>query len=216
MKNEDKLIMSKKVNRHLQKQELKSLMCLMIFAKCDRMLSDKDPIFIDEKYDDHGKWMDGWESRRKRVEGNDWAVIGLGGKCSIEDAIIDTSHFTGNYPPSASLDFSCKHSYEQGSMDWQTLLEKQVLKGDHVNEFKLAKNENVSFVRLNIYPDGGVARLRLFGDLIPFSQDLTKDIELSALKNGGKIIGYNNAHYGNVNALLSEGRGTTMGDGWET
>jgi len=85
-----------------------------------------------------------------------------------------------------------------------------------VNDFKLVENENATFVRLNIYPDGGVARLRLFGDLIPFSQDLSKDIELSALKNGGKIIGYNNAHYGNVNALLSEGRGTTMGDGWET
>jgi allantoicase len=101
-------------------------------------------------------------------------------------------------------------------MGWQTLLEKQILKGDHVNDYKLVKNENATFVRLNIYPDGGVARLRLFGDLIPFSQDLSKDIELSALKNGGKIIGYNNAHYGNVNALLSEGRGTTMGDGWET
>ena len=101
-------------------------------------------------------------------------------------------------------------------MDWHTLLEKQTLKGDHVNEFKLLKNKNVTYVRLNIYPDGGVARLRLLGDLIPFSQDLSKDIELSALKNGGKIIGYNNAHYGNVNALLSEGRGTTMGDGWET
>jgi allantoicase len=160
--------------------------------------------------------MDGWESRRKRVEGNDWAIIGLGGRCSIEDAIIDTSHFTGNYPPAASLDFSSNDRYEQGSMDWQTLLEKQILNGDQVNDFKLAKNKNATFVRLNIYPDGGVARLRLFGDLIPFYQDLSKDSELSALKNGGKIIGYNNAHYGNVNALLSEGRGTTMGDGWET
>ena len=160
--------------------------------------------------------MDGWESRRKRVEGNDWAIIGLGGKCSIKEVIIDTSHFTGNYPPAASLDFSSNNKYEKESMDWHTLLEKQTLKGDHVNEFKLLKNENVTYVRLNIYPDGGVARLRLLGDLIPFSQDLSKDIELSALKNGGKIIGYNNAHYGNVNALLSEGRGTTMGDGWET
>ncbi len=217
MKNEDKLIMSKKVNLASPKAGAEIIdVSDDFFAKCDRMLSDSDPIFIDEKYDDHGKWMDGWESRRKRVEGNDWAVIGLGGRCSIKDAIIDTSHFTGNYPPAASLDFSSNDRYEKGSMDWQTLLEKQTLNGDQVNDFKLAKNENATFVRLNIYPDGGVARLRLFGDLIPFSQNLSKDIELSALKNGGKIIGYNNAHYGNVNALLSEGRGTTMGDGWET
>ena len=217
MENEDKLIMSKKVNLASPKAGAEIIdVSDDFFAKCDRMLSDSDPIFIDEKYDDHGKWMDGWESRRKRVEGNDWAVIGLGGRCSIKDAIIDTSHFTGNYPPAASLDFSSNDRYEKGSMDWQTLLEKQILNGDQVNDFKLVKNENARFVRLNIYPDGGVARLRLFGDLIPFSQDLSKDIELSALKNGGKIIGYNNAHYGNVNALLSEGRGTTMGDGWET
>ena len=217
MENEDKLIMSKKVNLASPKAGAEIIdVSDDFFAKCDRMLSDSDPIFIDEKYDDHGKWMDGWESRRKRVEGNDWAVIGLGGRCSIKDAIIDTSHFTGNYPPAASLDFSSNDRYEKGSMDWQTLLEKQILNGDQVNDFKLVENENATFVRLNIYPDGGVARLRLFGDLIPFSQDLSKDIELSALKNGGKIIGYNNAHYGNVNALLSEGRGTTMGDGWET
>ena len=217
MENEDKLIMSKKVNLASPKAGAEIIdVSDDFFAKCDRMLSDSDPIFIAEKYDNHGKWMDGWESRRKRVEGNDWAVIGLGGRCSIKDAIIDTSHFTGNYPPAASLDFSSNDRYEKGSMDWQTLLEKQILNGDQVNDFNLVENENTTFVRLNIYPDGGVARLRLFGDLIPFSQDLSKDIELSALKNGGKIIGYNNAHYGNVNALLSEGRGTTMGDGWET
>ena len=186
------------------------------FAEAKRMLQDSEPTFKPDLYDEHGKWMDGWESRRKRVEGNDWAIIGLGGKCSIKEVIIDTSHFTGNYPPAASLDLSSNNKYEKESMDWHTLLEKQTLKGDHVNEFKLLKNENVTYVRLNIYPDGGVARLRLLGDLIPFSQELSKDIELSALKNGGKIIGYNNAHYGNVNALLSEGRGTTMGDGWET
>ena len=217
MKNEDKLIMSKKVNLASPKTGAEIIdVSDDFFAKCDRMLNDSEPIFIDDKYDDHGKWMDGWESRRKRVEGNDWAVIGLGGNCSIKDAIIDTSHFTGNYPPAGSLDFSSHPTYEEGKMGWQTLLEKQTLKGDHENEFKLLNNENVTFVRLNIYPDGGVARLRLFGDLIPFYQDLSKDFELSALKNGGKIIGYNNAHYGNVNALLSEGRGTTMGDGWET
>ena len=121
MKNEDKLIVSKKVNLASPKAGAKIIdVSDDFFAKCDRMLNDTDPIFIDDKYDDHGKWMDGWESRRKRVEGNDWAIIGLGGRCSIEDVIIDTSHFTGNYPPAASLDFSSNHSYEAGSLDWHT------------------------------------------------------------------------------------------------
>ena len=151
MNNEDKLIVPKKVNLASPKAGAKIIdVSDDFFAKCDRMLNDTDPIFFDDKYDDHGKWMDGWESRRKRVEGNDWAIIGLGGRCSIEDAIIDTSHFTGNYPPAASLDFSSNHSYETGSLDWHTLLEKQILKGDHINEFKLLKNEHVTYVRLNL------------------------------------------------------------------
>ena len=153
MKTEDDLIISKKVNLASPKAGAHIVdVSDDFFAKCDRMLSDTDPIFIDDKYDDHGKWMDGWESRRKRVEGNDWAIIGLGGRCSVQEIIIDTSHFTGNYPPAGSLDFPSKNVYEKGSMGWQTLLEKHPLKGDQVNEFKPKTNENVTFVKLNIFP----------------------------------------------------------------
>ena len=112
MGNEDKLIISKKVNLASPKAGAEIIdVSDDFFAKCDRMLNDSDPIFIDDKYDNHGKWMDGWESRRKRVEGNDWAIIGLGGKCSIKEVIIDTSHFTGNYPPAASLYLSSNNKY---------------------------------------------------------------------------------------------------------
>ena len=217
MKNEDNLIFANKVNLASPKAGAKIVdVSDEFFAKADRMLSDKDPIFVVDKYDNNGKWMDGWESRRKRVEGNDWVVIQLGGNCSIDDIIIDTSHFTGNYPPYASLDYSCKTFYKEGEMNWCPLLEKQELKGDFVNEFSALKNDIVNFVRLNIFPDGGVARLRLLGDLTPRNLENGKEVELSSLLNGGKIIGYNNAHYGDVNALLSQGRGKTMGDGWET
>jgi len=217
MNNEDNLIFARKVNLASPKAGAKIVdVSDEFFAKADRMLSDKDPVFLVDKYDDHGKWMDGWESRRKRVEGNDWVIIQLGGNCSIKEAIVDTSHFTGNYPPYACLDYSCQTSYNEGEMNWLPLLEKKELTGDFVNEFQVLKNENVNFVRLNIFPDGGVARLRLFGDLTPWTLETGKETELSSLLNGGKIIGYNNAHYGDVNALLSEGRGKTMGDGWET
>ena len=64
------------------------------FADKSRLLRREAPEWKEGVYDDNGKWMDGWESRRKRVEGNDWAIIGLGGKCTIEEVIIDTSHFT--------------------------------------------------------------------------------------------------------------------------
>ena len=217
MNNEDNLIFARKVNLASPKAGAKIVdVSDEFFAKADRMLSDKDPLFLVDKYDDHGKWMDGWESRRKRVEGNDWVIIQLGGNCSIKEAIVDTSHFTGNYPPYACLDYSCQTSYNEGEMNWLPLLEKKELTGDFVNEFPVLKNENVNFVRLNIFPDGGVARLRLLGDLTPWTLETGKETELSSLLNGGKIIGYNNAHYGDVNALLSEGRGKTMGDGWET
>ena len=217
MKNEDNLIFAKKVNLASPKAGAKIVdVSDEFFAKADRMLSDKDPIFVVDKYDNNGKWMDGWESRRKRIDGNDWVVIQLGGNCSIEEIIVDTSHFTGNYPPYASLDYSCKTSYKEGEMNWLPLVEKKELIGDLVNEFSALKNDIVNFVRLNIFPDGGVARLRLLGNLTPRNLEYGKEVELSSLLNGGKIIGYNNAHYGDVNALLSEGRGKTMGDGWET
>ena len=182
------------------------------------MLNDKDPIFIEDKYDNHGKWMDGWESKRRRDGGNDWAILKLGSEGIISKIEIDTSYFTGNFPPFFSLEGIYSETEPNKDSNWKSLIAKTNLVGDCKNNFELNLKEKFNFVRLQIFPDGGVARIRLFGE-VKYNWDRFNNeeiIELSSLKLGGSILAYNNAHYGDVSALLSEGRGKTMGDGWET
>ena len=188
------------------------------FGEVTRMLNDKDPIFIEDKYDNHGKWMDGWESKRRRDGGNDWAILKLGSAGIISKIEIDTSYFTGNFPPFFSLEGIYSETDPNKDSNWKSLIAKTNLIGDCKNNFELNLKEKFNFVRLQIFPDGGVARIRLFGD-VKYNWDVFNNeeiIEISSLKLGGSILAYNNAHYGDVSALLSEGRGKTMGDGWET
>ena len=188
------------------------------FGEVTRMLNDKDPIFIEDKYDNHGKWMDGWESKRRRDGGNDWAILKLGSAGIISKIEIDTSYFTGNFPPFFSLEGIYSETEPNKDTNWKSLIAKTNLVGDCKNNFELNLKEKFNFVRLQIFPDGGVARIRLFGE-VKYNWDRFNNeeiIELSSLKLGGSILAYNNAHYGDVSALLSEGRGKTMGDGWET
>ena len=181
------------------------------FAEAPRVLQDTIPVFIPEKFDENGKWMDGWESRRRRHGGHDWCIIRLGEPGVIRLVDINTAHFTGNYPPQAMVEVG--YSIDE----WHTLIENVSLGPDAHHMLEAKYLSVVNFVRLSIYPDGGIARLRLFGDVHRDWANEEKDIvELSALRSGGCILGYNDAHYGDVNALLSEGRGLTMGDGWET
>ena len=188
------------------------------FGEVTRMLNDKEPIFIEDKYDNHGKWMDGWESKRRRDGGNDWAILKLGSAGIISKIEIDTSYFTGNFPPFFSLEGIYSETDPNKDSNWKSLIAKTNLIGDCKNNFELNLKEKFNFVRLQIFPDGGVARIRLFGK-VKYNWDRFNNeeiIELSSLKLGGSILAYNNAHYGDVSALLSEGRGKTMGDGWET
>ena len=188
------------------------------FGEVTRMLNDKDPIFIEDKYDNHGKWMDGWESKRRRDGGNDWAILKLGSSGIISKIEIDTSYFTGNFPPFFSLEGIYSETEPNKDSNWKSLIAKTNLVGDCKNNFELNLKEKFNFVRLQIFPDGGVARIRLFGE-VKYNWDRFNNeeiIELSSLKLGGSILAYNNAHYGDVSALLSKGRGKTMGDGWET
>ena len=186
------------------------------FGAKDRLISDAPPIFIPDKYDEHGKWMDGWESRRRRDDGHDWCLLELGVAGRIHGAEIDTSHFTGNYPPGASIE-ACPDGADIADPNvWTTILDNVSLNGNQPQYFPINSDASWKHVRLNIFPDGGVARLRLFGAAAPNFPERDIPVELSALKNGGRIIDYNDAHYGDLWALLSEGRGKTMGDGWET
>ena len=170
------------------------------------------------KYDDNGKWMDGWESRRKRVPGHDWCVIRLGVPGEVAGFEIDTAFFTGNYPPGAMLEVARSDAAIPSDEGWTAVTPKLDLKGDDRVWVAIDHREPVTHVRLHIYPDGGVARLRIWGRVLPDWSKVGDDeaIDLLATANGGRGIIANNEHYGAVANLTAPGRGVNMGDGWET
>jgi len=188
------------------------------FADKSRLISPAEPVFIPGKYDDNGKWMDGWESRRKRVPGHDWCVIRLGVAGVISGFEIDTRHFTGNYPPEAQIEV-CRSAEAVPGDDarWVQVTEKLALKGDDRRYVPIEYGQ-VTHVRLHIFPDGGVARLRAWGRVAPDWAGLPDDqpIDLLAMAHGGRGIIANDQHYGRVENLTAPGRGVDMGDGWET
>ncbi len=188
------------------------------FADRSRMLKPEEPVWIDDKYDDHGKWMDGWETRRRRNGGYDYAIVKLGLAGEIKGVDIDTRLFTGNYPPAASLEACSCDSAPDESTEWIELVASTALQGNSHHYFEIDNPACFTHVRLNIYPDGGVARLRVHGRVICDRQalDPAGEHNLAAVELGARAIAWNDAHYGAVANLLNPGRGTYMGDGWET
>lgn len=188
------------------------------FASAQRMLQSSEPVFIVGKFDDHGKWMDGWETQRKRTGGHDSAIIRLGMAGSIKALDIDTSHFTGNFPPAASVQACNSASDPDDATVWTDLVPATSLAGNSHHFIELDDDRVWTHLRLHIYPDGGVARFRVYGQPACdwSSQDPDAIYEVSALKHGGRIVGYNNAHFGTPFRLIMPGRGVNMGDGWET
>jgi allantoicase len=187
------------------------------FADVSRMLADEPAVFIPDKYDDHGKWMDGWETRRKRTAGHDYAVVRLAAGGVIRGFDVDTSHFTGNYPPACRIE-ACVVKGDPGEgTAWTEILPLTPL-GPSAHHYLRSSSESVwTHVRLHIYPDGGVARLRVYGE--PHIDDMAlegKTIDLASGLNGGRVIAFSDAHYGAFHRLLAPGRGLNMGDGWET
>ncbi len=186
------------------------------FAAKERMLQDHPAQLIDNKYDDYGKWMDGWESRRRRNADHDWAIIKLAAKGTIEQIDIDTSHFTGNYPPAASIEACLSAGVPDAKTAWEEIIGATALGPDASHLLDVTNQGPWNWVRVNMWPDGGIARLRVYGDPVQSFDKSTELQELSGALNGGKIIAYNNAHYGNIHALLYPDSGMDMGDGWET
>jgi allantoicase len=189
------------------------------FAAKERMLNPAPAVFVPGRYDANGKWMDGWESRRKRGPGHDWCIVRLARPGTLVGVDLDTSHFTGNYPPAASLD-GC--DVAPGDPDaataWFPLLPAVNLGGDRHHYFALDGTRAVTHVRVNLFPDGGLARLRLYGRPRFDATRVDADglIDLAAAEHGGTVVAANNQHFGLATNLLLPGRGADMGDGWET
>ncbi|QGM36382.1 allantoicase [Vibrio sp. THAF191d] len=189
------------------------------FADKSRLLRREAPEWKEGVYDDNGKWMDGWESRRKRGEGYDYCVIRLGLAGTIAGVDIDTSFFTGNFPPSASIDACYSPDGDPtDATEWQEILPSMSLQGDHHQLAPIESDEVFTHLRLNIYPDGGVARLRVYGrPSVDWDRiDAQQKVDLAAVENGGRALACSDEHYGNKSNILGPGRGENMGDGWET
>lgn len=186
------------------------------FAEAKRMLQFEAPIFVEDKFDDHGKWMDGWETRRKRHAGYDWCIVKLGVAGKIKAIDIDTTFFTGNYPASASLEGCYAPNGNTKEALWQPLLGNSILGPSQHHIFDVQNDAIFTHIRLNIFPDGGVARLRVYGDVQIQITDTDQTLDLLALQNGGRVIAYSDAHFGHPRNLINPGRGVNMGDGWET
>jgi len=185
------------------------------FAAKERLIQPTDPAFIADKYDDHGKWMDGWESRRRRTPGHDFCVIRLGVPGIIHGFDIDTSHFTGNFPPQASID-ACVSDDDVPESGWTEILPRTGLQGDRHHYLEVDDGNTWSHLRLNIFPDGGIARLRIYGEVRAELEAGGGVVDLFALKNGGRALAASDEHYGSMHNLNLPGRGVNMGDGWET
>jgi allantoicase len=195
------------------------------FAPKEALLKPGAPEWREGVYTERGKWMDGWETRRRRELGHDWAIIRLGAPGYVRGVVIDTSWFTGNYPERASIDAATVEGTPSaewlGGNDvmWTPLLSEQPLNGNTTNEFAIdAGDRRFTHLRLNIFPDGGVARLRVHGVVVPPASvtDGQRDIDLAAMENGGYVVSCSDMHYGHRQNLILPGRSTHMGDGWET
>ncbi|KAJ1677966.1 Allantoicase [Spiromyces aspiralis] len=194
------------------------------FAAASNMLKVEPAIFLPDKFVDTGKWMDGWETHRHN-KNYDIAVIKLGFPGQIYGFDVDTSHFTGNHAPEVSIDAVAADdaTIQSGRAQWTTVLPRTRLDPDSHHLFALNSLTAQSFthIRVNNYPDGGIARLRVYGKITPqfelqTQQASSKDIDLAFIGNGGKAIQGSNEHFTPVSNLILPGRGVNMGDGWET
>ncbi|KAK1874723.1 Allantoicase [Dissostichus eleginoides] len=204
------------------------------FAPAANLLKREQPVFIASAFTEFGKWMDGWETRRKRTPGHDWCIVALGVPGLIHGFDVDTSFFTGNHSPHVSIQAACLDPPPTFSLEGDrtgmaasdaqltaVAKEAELQPGfSHCcnNYYSVRVTQRVTHLRLNMHPDGGISRLRVYGvgqrdwsDISP-----NQDVDLLALTNGGVCLGYSDAHFGHPRNMIGLGRGVNMADGWET
>jgi len=232
------------------------------FASKDNLLKPEPPVFIPGKFTDRGKWMDGWESRRKREPppAHDWCIIKLGEPGSIRGVVIDTAHFNGNHPEACSIDAAefpnsfpvpqiagmlrgaqsneararltgssgtnrarqSVRSAKDSDISWHELIPRTPLRPSREHFIPVPpelSHPRFTHIRLNIFPDGGVARLRVHGHVLPDWPALVKakrPIDIAAAANGALVIAASDMHFGSRHNMIMPGLAENMGDGWET
>ncbi len=190
------------------------------FAPCEALIQPWAPLHDTLEFGPHGKIYDGWETRRRRTPGYDWAVVALGVPGVLHEIVIDTAFFTGNYPPEVSVEATWLDGNpsmdELAKADWVTVVPQSAARGNTANTYRVHNHWAFSHVRLNIFPDGGVARLRVRGTAVPDPRVLGNRIDLAALHNGGDIAECSDMFYSDARQVLYPGVARSMSEGWET
>jgi len=206
------------------------------FASKDNLLKPEEAIFLEGKYTDRGKWMDGWESRRRRNYAYttpgphpdfDSCIIRLGMPGVVRGVIVDTAFFKGNYPQACSLEGASIQGHPDlatllsDRIQWTEILPRSPLAGDSKNRFAIAAPMRFTHLRLHAYPDGGIARLRVHGEVMPDARWVgararPQLVDLAAAEHGALVVACNDMFFGSRHNLIMPGRGVNMGDGWET
>ena len=197
------------------------------FAAKENLVADAEPVFREGEYTERGKWMDGWETRRRRTPGHDWALVRLGVAGIVRGVVVDTRHFRGNFPEAFALeaarldgDPELDGDLEIGARDprFRELLPRTRLAGDTLNRFAITSEACVRHVLLRIHPDGGVARLRVHGEVVPDRARLVAagEVDLAAVEHGGRVMAASDMFFGHRHCLVYPGPPRGMFDGWET
>jgi len=200
------------------------------FAPMSNLLKPGRGVFIEDKYTDRGKWMDGWESRRSygrtpprahvKEDGRefDWCIIALGIPGNIQGFDIDTNYFRGNAPQSVSIEGCYCEGEPKEDTKWELLLPETKVTAHRQNPFQIKNDGHWTHVRLNIFPDGGVARLRVYGEAVMdwTNKSNQQTLDLAAIVNGAKVLQVSDMFFSDKNNLIMPGKAKNMGDGWET
>jgi allantoicase len=199
------------------------------FAEKENLIKPGGATHRGETFGHKGQLYDGWETRRKRgplgalpdADASDWVIVRLGAAGVVHAVVVDTAFFTGNFPQSASVEACYLPGYpparDLGGARWHEIVPRSPLTGDTAHVFEVAPRYRYSHVRLRVFPDGGVARLRVHGRVVPdplFLEGLTVDV--AAVENGGEIMAASDQFYTAARNAIAPGLSRVMGEGWET